>query len=300
MTTTIQVTPGGGTATITTEELRHYSDGDSIAISTQVVVWGTWKTHGNLPALIYFGQDRKSPAAEGRPMVVGMSGGMVAGLRADGSKVFWGGPATRFWAAPDMTAGSNQQPVADWEPRADSGRVELTGAERAEADAAFDSRDQAKEYSEQDVKAWADENRGKSQSTADAMKPMRTTEHPHGADKSSGADALVASSQGKLRTVKEIAATAAKPGQVPSASRRRGDRSGQSGQSCLCGCNQVARLDSLYLQGHDARHASQVAKAILADPDADPIALLAALPTEKLRIKAAAIVAKRLPTGSKS
>lgn len=67
---------------------------------------------------------------------------------------------------------------------------------------------------------------------------------------------------------------------------------------CKCGCGQ--QVKGLYKQGHDARHASDVAKRVIAllasDPDvnlADPD-LFDELPTQALKAKAAAIVVKRI------
>jgi len=67
---------------------------------------------------------------------------------------------------------------------------------------------------------------------------------------------------------------------------------------CKCGCGAPVR--GLYKQGHDARHASDVAKKALAalasDPDLNLAdnSLLDELPTDALKAKAAAIIAKRI------
>lgn len=58
---------------------------------------------------------------------------------------------------------------------------------------------------------------------------------------------------------------------------------------CKCGCaEQTIRPEAMYRPGHDARHAGAVGKAILAGGDAK--ALLATLPTERLREKAQGMV----------
>jgi len=67
---------------------------------------------------------------------------------------------------------------------------------------------------------------------------------------------------------------------------------------CLCKCG--AQVKGMYKQGHDARHASQVAqaaiKALLTDTDLNlaDCSLFDELPTEALRVKAANIVAKTI------
>jgi len=72
-------------------------------------VWGSWKTHGNNSALIYFGKDRTAGPLGGRRVVVGQTNLGWQMLDSDtGEKVMWGGYATRFWATPDMSAPVNQ------------------------------------------------------------------------------------------------------------------------------------------------------------------------------------------------
>jgi len=68
---------------------------------------------------------------------------------------------------------------------------------------------------------------------------------------------------------------------------------------CTCGCG--AQVRGLYKQGHDARHAGNVARAaiaaLIADPDtnlADTSDLVAELPTEALRAKATKMIAARI------
>jgi len=68
---------------------------------------------------------------------------------------------------------------------------------------------------------------------------------------------------------------------------------------CTCGCG--AQVKGLYKQGHDARHAGNVARAaiakLIADPDtnlADTSDLVAELPTEALRAKAAKMIVARV------
>lgn len=61
---------------------------------------------------------------------------------------------------------------------------------------------------------------------------------------------------------------------------------------CRCGCKAITRKGKGYLPGHDARHAGQVARAILADPMTQADVHLAALPTLALRAKALAQVAR--------
>jgi hypothetical protein len=58
---------------------------------------------------------------------------------------------------------------------------------------------------------------------------------------------------------------------------------------CTCGCGQTVGQGALYRPGHDARHASQVGRALIAAGTPDP-ALLAELPSEALRGKAAAML----------
>lgn len=62
---------------------------------------------------------------------------------------------------------------------------------------------------------------------------------------------------------------------------------------CRCGCEKTTSGDrTLYRPGHDARHASQIARAILADPGQRDV-LLGALPSAALREKAASMVTRR-------
>jgi hypothetical protein len=62
---------------------------------------------------------------------------------------------------------------------------------------------------------------------------------------------------------------------------------------CECGCS--AQVRGLYKQGHNARHAGDVArKAIAAGADADLTAILAELPTAALQAKAARMIASRV------
>lgn len=66
---------------------------------------------------------------------------------------------------------------------------------------------------------------------------------------------------------------------------------------CLCGCREPVGRGALYRPGHDARHASQVGRAMLAAGAEDP-ALLAALPSGALRRKARAMLDRSaLPGG---
>jgi hypothetical protein len=58
---------------------------------------------------------------------------------------------------------------------------------------------------------------------------------------------------------------------------------------CGCGCGAPThRAEARYLSGHDARHAGQVGRALVAG--GDPEALLATLPTDALRAKATGMV----------
>lgn len=60
--------------------------------------------------------------------------------------------------------------------------------------------------------------------------------------------------------------------------------------NCRCGCGApTVRPSASYLPGHDARHAGQVGRALLAG--ADEATALAALPTPALRAKAQGLVA---------
>lgn len=61
---------------------------------------------------------------------------------------------------------------------------------------------------------------------------------------------------------------------------------------CRCGCKQATNKGKGYLPGHDARHAGQVARAILGDASTAPEVYLSALPTPALRAKALAQVAR--------
>lgn len=61
---------------------------------------------------------------------------------------------------------------------------------------------------------------------------------------------------------------------------------------CRCGCGQpTVRAEAMYLPGHDARHAGQVGRAIIADPT-QAEAELAKLPTDRLRAKAQAMLTR--------
>jgi|HubBroStandDraft_2_1064218.scaffolds.fasta_scaffold02391_12 hypothetical protein len=101
-----------------------------------------------------------------------------------------------------------------------------------------------------------------------------------------------------MRTIKEIAATAAKPGEVPSASKTAAKTQRVKANSlskCLCGtCDNVVK--GMYAQGHDARHVSQVVKAVLANPDANlaDATELDELPTAALKAKAVAAISKKI------
>lgn len=195
------------------------------APQTTSPVWGSWKTHGNLSALVYFGQDRKSPAAQGKPMVVGiLPGSLLSGLDPKtGATVLRGGVATRFWATPDMTAPVNQP------------------------DEIAPAGDALRKLAEQ----------------------VRSPE--------------------PTKDAKAIQNAAKAPKRAP--------RNGRL-HDCLCGCK--GQIKGLYKQGHDARHASAVAKraiaALASDPDLNLADndLLAELPTDALKAKAAAIIAKHV------
>ncbi len=54
-------------------------------------------------------------------------------------------------------------------------------------------------------------------------------------------------------------------------------------RKCLCGCAQTVGKNSNYKPGHDARHASNIAKAV---HDTDNRELLKTLPSVALRAKA--------------
>ena len=67
---------------------------------------------------------------------------------------------------------------------------------------------------------------------------------------------------------------------------------------CRCGCGeQATRPTALYRPGHDARHAGAVGRALIAAGHADP-ALLDALPSQALRAKAEAVLARKQPSSS--
>ncbi|MGY1751162.1 hypothetical protein [Modestobacter sp. SYSU DS0511] len=65
--------------------------------------------------------------------------------------------------------------------------------------------------------------------------------------------------------------------------------------SCRCGCGEQVGRRSNYRPGHDARHASQIGRAMIAAGAEDPV-LLAELPSEALREKARAMLVNRSPT----
>jgi hypothetical protein len=60
-------------------------------------------------------------------------------------------------------------------------------------------------------------------------------------------------------------------------------------ESCLCGCGEAVGAAALYRPGHDARHAAAVGRQLRLAGRPDE-ALLAALPSEALRAKAAAML----------
>jgi len=61
---------------------------------------------------------------------------------------------------------------------------------------------------------------------------------------------------------------------------------------CTCGCG--GQVKGLYKQGHDARHAGDIARKFLTDPAPGQEFYLRQLPTEALRAKAARIVQNRI------
>jgi len=66
-------------------------------------------------------------------------------------------------------------------------------------------------------------------------------------------------------------------------------------RKCLCCDQPISSRGLYYKQGHDARHAGEVARAILrAGTEADHSVYLNALPTQPLRDKALAIVGRAL------
>jgi hypothetical protein len=76
--------------------------------------------------------------------------------------------------------------------------------------------------------------------------------------------------------------TAAKPATKPAAK----DKNPADLPICKCGCgNPTSTRKSLYLPGHDARHAGQVGREFIAQGKVDP-QLLATLPSDKLQDKA--------------
>ena len=83
------------------------------ASDTTAPAWGTWKRHGNLSAITYYGKSLKAPADEGINLVVSVGPDGLQGLTQDGKLVLTGGVATRFWATPDMTAPANQPDEAE-------------------------------------------------------------------------------------------------------------------------------------------------------------------------------------------
>ncbi|WP_147262046.1 DUF429 domain-containing protein [Blastococcus sp. TF02A-26] len=65
---------------------------------------------------------------------------------------------------------------------------------------------------------------------------------------------------------------------------------------CRCGCHEQVSPGARYRPGHDARHASQVGRAMIAAGAEDP-ALLATLPSEALRAKARAMLDRSASRG---
>jgi predicted RNase H-like nuclease len=65
---------------------------------------------------------------------------------------------------------------------------------------------------------------------------------------------------------------------------------------CRCGCGEQVGRRALYRPGHDARHVSQVGRAMMAAGAEDPD-LLAALPSEALRAKARAMLERSASHG---
>jgi len=77
----------------------------------------------------------------------------------------------------------------------------------------------------------------------------------------------------------------------PQGSKNKGERTGQSGSTCRCGCQQIARLGRDYLQGHDAKHTAKLFRAIMAGK----LTLAEAfevLPSDVLKAKLTAQVAR--------
>src|SRR5215212_1459355 len=65
---------------------------------------------------------------------------------------------------------------------------------------------------------------------------------------------------------------------------------------CRCGCGEQVGRGALYRPGHDARHASQVGRAMMAAGAEDPV-LLAELPSEALRAKARGMLDRSVSRG---
>lgn len=82
-------------------------------------------------------------------------------------------------------------------------------------------------------------------------------------------------------------------GPAPKAARTR-----RPNQPCRCGCGATAngRRGSLYLQGHDARHASAVANRVLAGQTWDEAGFRELTPA--LQAKAQAMVSNRTPAAA--
>jgi hypothetical protein len=223
--------------------------------ATAAPVWGTWKTHGNLSAMVYFGQDRKAPAATGRPVVVGTSGGMLAGLDPDnGSRILYGGPATRFWATPDMVAPSNQP---------------YTGSKHAD-------QSETCECGQADC--------GECNDGGQLDRPAEDDSNYHEACELDHDEQIAVARSGSSQLdayptedghAKVVAAC-----DIPVL------------RSCGCGCGRTpASKKSAYCQGHDARHVSKVVARVLAD---GRLAAIAELPTEALRDKATNAIRRQL------
>lgn len=87
----------------------------------------------------------------------------------------------------------------------------------------------------------------------------------------------------KPATAKPAAAPKAAPAPKPAPAPR----------FCGCGCGKhTVRPEAAYLSGHDARHAGNVGRALLAATNDDErAALLEALPTPALKAKAEGVVA---------